>query len=360
MPYTARHVKRYFWSSKDAAVDTSYCAAPSKYYRHHWSGHGACFNSVTISDPPATSANLDALLQEAWAEANTTGLQVLVDLAERKETLELFTTFRDRYTKRARKIHEKTAIYFKGGRPRKCSRGKVADFTSTFQDVWMEKRYGWDQLVYAAEDLQQAWLNWENPREAVFVEGKAGNNDVVVTEIPSNNVIFQRISGNAYSFSERKRTTTLKARAKVICIAQSVPHGALAAKGIVINPLSTIWEIVPYSFVADWFTNVGDIFAAHWPSAAFAGSTACVSTKWTDEVSIKATFTRTVVDAPQFAGQAEFSFSNTEYSRVPRSDVPLVLEIKPKITWKRVLDATALVRRFVPRSVERWARCSFT
>jgi hypothetical protein len=315
-------------------------------------------NSITIPNPPATYINLDVLLQEAWAEVNTEGYQVLVDLAERKETLALFTTFRDRYTDRARKVFEKTAMYFKGGRPKRCYRGKIAGFTSVFQDVWMEKRYGWDQLVYSGEDIAQAWLNWETPNEPVFVVGSTGDNQVVTTEIPSNQIVVQATS--PYAFSKRERKTTLKARAKVIAIARREFLGAFSAKGIVINPFSTIHELIPYSFVADWFTNVGDIFAAHWPSSAFAGSTASVSEKWTDEVNIEVDISQTLASYPRTSGvPAVLSFKNEEYHRTPRADIPLVLAYRPKVTWKRVLDATALVRRFVPDIVTRWARCQF-
>jgi hypothetical protein len=300
---------------------------------------------------------MDSLLQAAWAEVNTKGYQVLVDLAERKETLELFTTFRDRYTKRARELFKKTAYYFKGGRPQKCSREKIADFTRTFQDIWMEKRYGWDQLVYSSEDILDALRHWDTTHP-VFVTGTAGKDEEVGSVPGTSGVYVDCPSGMGYDFYVRTRTTKIKARAKVVALVRE-SHKSIA--GLSFNPMATLWEIIPYSFVVDWITNMGEIFAAHWPSAAFAGTTASVSTKWTDEVKYEVDIRPTLVDHPRRSGtNAKFSFTNEEYQRTPRLDVPLVLEYRPEITWKRVIDATALVRRFVPRSVERWARCQST
>lgn len=303
--------------------------------------------------------DLDYLLQKAYAEVHTTGWQVLVDLAERKEVVELFTTARDRYTKRARKIFEKTAIYFKNtGRPVKCSRQKVAEFTDVFSDIWLEKRYGWDQLVYSAEDIAEALRHWETPNEPVFVFGSATDRTEVVTEIPSNNIFVQYTS--AYELHKRERKTAIKARAKVIAMCKR-EFGSFATKGITINPFSTAWELVPYSFVADWFWNVGDICAAHWPSAAFAGTTASVSEKWTDEVAIEADIKQTLSTYPRTNGtRATLAFYNTEYHRTPRSDVPLALRYRPDLSPKRVMDAVGLIRRFVPNAVSKWARCIFT
>jgi hypothetical protein len=35
-----------------------------------------------------------------------------------------------------------------------------------------------------------------------------------------------------------------------------------------IDPIVTAWEVVPFSFIADWFFNIGDNFAAYSPFAS--------------------------------------------------------------------------------------------
>jgi hypothetical protein len=40
---------------------------------------------------------------------------------------------------------------------------------------------------------------------------------------------------------------------------------ALANDLAFIDPLTTLWEIVPYSFIVDWFVNIGDLVKAYSP-----------------------------------------------------------------------------------------------
>lgn len=47
--------------------------------------------------------------------------------------------------------------------------------------------------------------------------------------------------------------------------------------GLGMNPLATIWELIPYSFVVDWFVNVGDYIARKTSSDLSTFRDACVS-----------------------------------------------------------------------------------
>lgn len=45
-------------------------------------------------------------------------------------------------------------------------------------------------------------------------------------------------------------------------VSVSNPNVALANQLGLLNPIATLWELVPYSFVVDWFTNVGQILSS--------------------------------------------------------------------------------------------------
>jgi len=50
-------------------------------------------------------------------------------------------------------------------------------------------------------------------------------------------------------------------------------------QAITVNPLVTAWELIPMSFVADWFLNIGDFIAAHFSSNRAVQTVACTAIK---------------------------------------------------------------------------------
>jgi hypothetical protein len=57
----------------------------------------------------------------------------------------------------------------------------------------------------------------------------------------------------------RTGTVRVKVRARVRV---TNPNLLLASKLGLVNPLSVAWELVPFSFVVDWFVNVGDFLGS--------------------------------------------------------------------------------------------------
>lgn len=75
-------------------------------------------------------------------------------------------------------------------------------------------------------------------------------------------------------------TGSIRVRASVACMYSS---GRVAQMSrISINPLSTAWELIPYSFVVDWFINVGDFITNNFtPDFSNGNNQACVSLRST-------------------------------------------------------------------------------
>jgi len=69
----------------------------------------------------------------------------------------------------------------------------------------------------------------------------------------------------------------IRVRSTVVSRYRSTSEARLQA--MTVNPFVTAWELIPLSFVADWFINVGDFIASHFSSDRAVSSVACTAIK---------------------------------------------------------------------------------
>jgi hypothetical protein len=143
--------------------------------------------------------------------------------------------------------------------------GKVADVAGS---RWLELQYGWRPLisdVYNATALLQK--GFEENDSDIVVRGSSQR----VIPLKKNPLVSSIMPDLTVSGSMNYRyryTVRLRVINEVL--------RAMTALGLT-NPGSVVWELLPYSFVGDWFVPVGE-----WINSvtAFAGTTfvdACVT-----------------------------------------------------------------------------------
>lgn len=212
---------------------------------------------------------------------------------------------------------------------------------------WLEYRYAIMPLVYSFRDISKIVNSSGNKYKSV-------RKREVIT--PSTKLFQSLPSFCLYT----KATGTVEVRSFVKQRYDSVGLQNLFESMISLNFASTAWELVPYSFVVDWFLNVGNVVAAQ-TSINFATQTACTTSikrtvkvttylrdKTYDE-SILAGYNDSCLKLDPFPYRlqrdidAPLSVVETvSYDRLPFTKPPLEISFDVSLTWKRMIDAIAL------------------
>lgn len=244
------------------------------YYKMYFSGHvAASFWSYTMGGDffPAYTGTYpswpdkSAIEVEALANARSRGFDMGTFAAEWTKTLDLILNFRKRTLKRAERVQDAVV--------RKYNRGNrlPLDAGAAFAETWLEARYGHRLLAYDMAAVHKA-INRLNSMQAPLTRGYATENSVSYA-VPVNHTVpaaYLRSVGPGIS-------TPLHGIATGTFVQEAtreVRSGAILSASlqdiISIDPLVTAWEVLPFSFIADWFLNIGDILQAFSPFASEA------------------------------------------------------------------------------------------
>lgn len=124
----------------------------------------------------------------------------------------------------------------------KAQKAFLTENDKTYSDLFLEFHFGWSPLVSDVYD----------------------SIDVLQRDIPVGRVIGRAKGSQDFDLGSKSGTVTRvnkhKIDVKVVVgatVSVSNPNLALANQLGVINPASLVWEVVPFSFVVDWFVNVG-------------------------------------------------------------------------------------------------------
>lgn len=112
---------------------------------------------------------------------------------------------------------------------------------------WLSLRYGWRPLIYDIVGLNEAIKNL-NEKRTRFKE-RAG------TKYTNTYVEYDTVEHSAY-WTDHVITTQVETGIRGSVIAD------IEVPAFQFNPLQTGWELVPFSFVLDWFFTVGTALSA--------------------------------------------------------------------------------------------------
>lgn len=183
----------------------------------------------------------------AHANASSTEFQSLVFAAEARKSVRDLSSILYRVLKIAKAVKRLDRKYLKSQISKK-----------ELQNRYMELRYAIRPLVYDARDIVNVLGKTKHYDKTRFTargfERVHDENSDTITLYP-------------WSTWEHKVNRTIhldvNIRAGILCDVDVSPMNLWGVD----QPLETLWEITPFSFIIDWFVNIGDTIAAWTPDS---------------------------------------------------------------------------------------------
>lgn len=121
-------------------------------------------------------------------------------------------------------------------------------------DTWLEHSFGWRPLFSDVDDAARLLANAET-RQLIPVQSQG------IAEIVVDSPASQQFGFHGVTYTQRK-SGTATVRYKGACVAESSNPTPWTFKkwGLTLdNFVPTVWNLIPYSFLVDYFTNVGQV-----------------------------------------------------------------------------------------------------
>nr|QIS88030.1 MAG: maturation protein [Christensen virus] len=250
-----------------------------------------------------------ALVTSAFAKINSGEWDMLTSLAEAKETVKFIADKLIAAAKLLLKLRHPSAFL-----------GKPKDIVEKASSNWLEYRYAIMPLVYEVEDIASALENLGR--------------------------LYNKVSSKSTSEHEESIDDGWQKDFDEVLVSYSVtikrrydPSTILSATDQMVgfNPLVTAWELVPFSFVVDWFINVGDLLAATTSIPDYCDQGATLGINVRRSASYRMENETSCGPVESHAKLLERSY----YRRVI-DEGEAGFQFQPDLHWRRYLDAFAL------------------
>lgn len=200
-------------------------------------------------------------------------------------------------------------------------------------DAWLAWRYGWNTLML---DINAAAEAFNTPMRSKLLTARSGTS---IDDVKTN-IVHQE--GNFAQFDVFTTVRTdVSVRVNVAAEYEAKSLNALAS-----IPM-TMWETIPFSFVADWFVSAGDAIGA-WQALVGAKS-------YASSLGIKMTQTASASVNNASPGRDPYVTSawatgksvasNTFKLRAPMGNPSYIPQLRIELNSKRILDAVALLKK---------------
>lgn len=214
--------------------------------------------------------------------------------------------------------------------------GKSSKFrkgSKTASSKWLEVQYGWLPLIYDVQGVLRALNGLPKPRYTA--RGFANDSGESTT-----NSTFQTVGLVSFSLN-----TKLEKRVRAYILYEADLRTILTNKLGALQLPATVWELVTFSFVVDWFVDIGQWLDAMTPRVGvnvLAEGYTFEKTGSRVRLITGAVPTSPYNQVNGLTGQSDVFFGRTK-TRVTRLNSLPLPRVNVRVSPKRALDAIALL-----------------
>lgn len=268
-----------------------------------------------------TPSTDESLIQEAASRIYTKGHDTLTFLVELQKVREMFKSTALKFYRLARdeKFLQKTYLR------KKNFKRNIKELANDHLMV----RYGWRTLFYDLEDLHKAVTEFDETRKRY-------------SERVGTSYTYTKEQQIAYEATHYSLWYNIFDEVTVSC------RGAVTADirppKFRFNPILTGWETIPFSFVVDWFLDVGSALGAF----SFANLTSASSSSFGYRVELQRTFSTSVKNGNKSGRVASLGASqegtlNAYWEERKPAGIPSLPQLNVKLDEWKVVDLLALI-----------------
>lgn len=214
----------------------------------YWSER--CISSVGTSVLPSYDSILNGLKAKV-VQDNYTSYDILTDIAEIKDTFGLVLGV-------LKAVRRPLQSFYQARKALKRSIRDKEKLNEMIGNLWMHYRYAIMPLCYSAQDIKKTI-------EDIQVKYKTSRASQLVTVGSASDWDTEQY-GPVESFRGIAMYQIVSASIRLGAIGKCRYDYSMSQVRLFdrlgINPFVTAWELIPFSFVVDWFVNLGDwVFA---------------------------------------------------------------------------------------------------